>query len=198
LRCELAKRKRRKGVEESSEVLKKRAEQLAQQPDYDSKKKPAALQALLFTLGEQILAIDAKCVKEILNPFVLKWVPFTPKFLAGVVNLRGDIVTVFDMGTLQGKESSEEESEIIVLKYEDMKCGLLVDKADEILAVNDGELLDPVPSDQKISDFVGGTIKKDKHLYQLIDLKKILESDEVAALRNSPNAQDKTIADLIT
>lgn len=193
----MVKRKRRKGIEESPEVLKKRAEELASQPEYDSRKNQPAMLALLFTLGKQIFAIDAKSVKEILNPFALKWVPFTPNFIAGVVNLRGDIVTVFDIGAFQEKANqiSNEESEIIILKYEDILCGFLVDMAQEIIEVNEDELLPPLPTEQKLSNFFSSTIKREKHFYQVIDLKKLLQSEEVAALWRS-SSQDKTATEI--
>lgn len=183
----MSKRKRRKGVEESPEVLKKRAKELAEEHVFQIKERMPAIFALLFNIGKQTIAIDAKFVKEILNPFTIKWVPFTPSFIAGVVNLRGDIITVFDIAELFEIKHKDlnPESEIIILKNTDITCGILVDFSLEIIRVNEEELLESIPSDKKLSSFVNATINKDNKLYQVIDLIKILHFNGVVALSRS-------------
>ena len=191
---DLQKRRRKKGVEESLETLKKRAEELAQESEVDSRIISPTQQALLFNLGKQVFAIYANSVKEILNPFSLKWVPFTPHLIAGVVNLRGDIVTVFDLASLIQKDisDSDSESEIIFLKNEDITCGVLVDRALEIIEVNEEEILEPIFSDNKIIHFLSATIKKGNNLYQVISLKKILQCEDVKALWDSAKEEVAT------
>ena len=181
-------RKRKKGYQESPEILKHRAKELSQPPESEDSRKPPAMRALLFNLGEKIFAIDTQFIKEILNPFSLKWVPFTPKFIAGVVNLRGNIITVFDLKAFQDTNDQQLGSEIIILKYEDLNCGFLVDSTTEIIAANDDEILDPISTDCCLSLFIGYTIKKENQLYQVIDLYKVLSSEEVTTLKKSKDA----------
>jgi len=195
----LVKRKRKRGEVESPEVLLKRAEELAQQAQDGNRKKMPALLVLLFNLGKETLAIDTKSVKEILNPYSLKWVPFTPRFIAGVVNLRGDIITVFDMASLLQKDNHNfgKESEIIILKSDHFICGILVDSSEEIIEVNEEEILEPIPTDNRLTHFLSATIKKQNNLYQTIDINKILHWDDVKALWDSSADQAVTTVEVM-
>ncbi len=65
-------------------------------------------QFLTFTLGKEIFALDIGTVREVLELTSITKIPRTPKFMRGVINLRGHAVPVVDMRLKLGMSKGED------------------------------------------------------------------------------------------
>ncbi len=107
------------------------------------------MKAITFKLGSEHFSIDINLLKEI-KPFSeLKntYVPNAPAQLRGLVNLRGSLVPVIDLGVALNINSSEDKDHnVIILFINSRTIGLLVGPIENILDINEGELEKPPSS----------------------------------------------------
>ncbi|KIN61105.1 Chemotaxis protein CheW [Sulfitobacter noctilucae] len=106
----------------------------------------ANMELLTFRLAEQEYALDIMSVREIRGWTHATQLPHAPAYMKGVINLRGTVLPVMDLGLRLGLPPREENERnvIIVVKSEDVMTGLLVDAVSDIVAVT-GEDLQPPP-----------------------------------------------------
>ena len=104
---------------------------------------------ILFTV-EVSLALDISCVCEILNrPEKLLKPPYALEFVEGILNLRGELITLINPRHLYGFPESETPGQkILIFKKDAQKYGIVVDSVDEIVATTKGMILE-VPAIQR-------------------------------------------------
>jgi len=108
-------------------TLKARAEALAREP---AKAEAAdTVEAVVFRLAHETYAVEARYVREVSRLENLTSLPCTPAFVLGVVNLRGQIVSVIDMRKFFAlpEKGLSDLNRVIVLRSEEMAFGLLAD-----------------------------------------------------------------------
>jgi purine-binding chemotaxis protein CheW len=128
-------------------VLEERARALARAPA----QAPAAgevLEVATFTLADERYGLETAHVREVVRLTDYTPVPGAPGFLAGVVNLRGDILAVFDLRPFLGVAGGGVTglSRAIVLGGARAEFGVLADAVHEVTAVPAGELHEPPAS----------------------------------------------------
>jgi purine-binding chemotaxis protein CheW len=104
------------------------------------------LQVVTFTLGEERYAIETSRVREVVRlGEAYARLPGAPAFVFGAMNLRGEILTVFDLRPVFGvpQRESSDRSRIVVLGTGHAEFGILVDDAHEVLAVRRDHILEP-------------------------------------------------------
>ena len=145
-------------------------------------------------LGSGEYGIEILRVREIIGVMDVTYVPGTPDFVRGVINLRGKIIPVIDLKYKFGLGEAEitEKSCIIVVDVNSngrvIQTGLLVDSVSEVLDVGD-EDIEETPSfgDGVRVDFILGMAKVGDRVKILLDVDKVLSTAEmlqVASLRN--------------
>ena len=89
---------------------------------------------LTFEIDNEEYGVDISNVIEIITMSAITWVPETPDFLKGVINLRGSIVPVIDARLRFKKPEKEYDSLtcIIVVEYENYTVGVIVDTVNEV------------------------------------------------------------------
>ena len=94
-------------------------------------------QWVTFSLNGEIYGIDVMQVQEVLRMTPIAPVPGAPHFVLGIVNLRGNVVTVVDTRVRFGLMSKEpdEYTRIIIVEAQDVVIGLLVDAVAEVVEV---------------------------------------------------------------
>ncbi len=104
---------------------------------------------ILFTV-EVSLALDISCVCEILNrPESLLTPPYALEFVEGILNLRGELITLINPRELYGFPKGERPGQkLLIFRKGDQKYGIVVDSVDEIVMTTKGMILE-VPSIQK-------------------------------------------------
>lgn len=105
------------------------------------------LQLATFWLGELLLGIDIRCIRGINRVGTLTLVPEAPAIVAGVVNLRGEVVTVVDLRTILSLDRAEvtPKTRLLIVQSGTESIGLLVDRVADVVTVST-EDADPLPA----------------------------------------------------
>jgi purine-binding chemotaxis protein CheW len=141
---------------EERAVLEARARALARPPDVADT--AATIEVTVFSIAREEYAIESRFLREVLRLADMTPVPGLPEPLAGVTNLRGEILAVFDLRRLFGIASSgiADLPRLIVLGAEHAELGVLVESVREIRRVAEREL-SPLPLG------VGGAVRDLAH-----------------------------------
>lgn len=136
-------------------------------------------QWVTFRLGDETYGIDVLQVQEVLRVSEISPVPGALSFVIGIINLRGNVVTVLDARHRFGlpPKESDDASRIIVVDAFDKVVGLLVDSVSEVAYVPASEIESPptVGTDDN-AKFVSGVCNREGELLILIDLAKLLNA----------------------
>lgn len=138
-------------------------------------------EVVAFYVGDMLCAIDCSNVLEILNQEQITYVYHAPDYILGVVNIRGQIVTIMDLKNVLDIPPSEQERKkrIIVTKFRDESIGLMVDSVQDILNGEVSTLSNP-PS--HLGSLKGSLIKKilktEENLIAILNTEKILDIKE--------------------
>ena len=144
----------------------------------------AARELIAFRIGEQEFCVDIMSVREIRGWTPATPLPRSPGYMKGVINLRGAVLPIIDLGARFGLRTSEpsERHVIMVAHIGGRMVGLLVDAVSDIIQLTD-EALQPTPdvaSDQ-VKSFVKGLFALDGRLISLIELDRIVPETEAEA-----------------
>ncbi|GAL23117.1 chemotaxis protein CheW [Vibrio maritimus] len=139
------------------------------------------LQWVTFQLEEETYGINVMQVREVLRYTEIAPVPGAPDYVLGIINLRGNVVTVIDtrsrFGLMQGEIT--DNTRIIVIESERQVIGILVDSVAEVVYLRSSEI-DTTPSvgTDESAKFIQGVSNRDGKLLILVDLNKLLSEDE--------------------
>ena len=144
-------------------------------------------QFLTFELNSDIYGINILDIREIIDFGNITRVPMMSEFIAGVINLRGNVVPVVDLALrfsdLPSARTKRSSIVILDVEYEGQKLeiGITVDVVNEVLDVSLSDI-EPTPSfGTKIrTDFISGMGKIDGHLLILLDIENILSVEELS------------------
>lgn len=109
---------------------------------------------LIFVIDDLKLGVDAEFVVEILSSHTATALPLVPSYVCGIFNMRGQIIPVLNIRRRLGKSDNEGENLLIVLNYDNMQIGVLVDAVDQMVEIDDESIL-PMPA-QSMQRFVSG------------------------------------------
>jgi purine-binding chemotaxis protein CheW len=153
------------------------------------KESPEAQQYLTFALGSEMFAVGTLSVKEIIEYGHLTVVPMVPDFIRGVINLRGAVVPVIDLGARFGRSDRNVTRRTCIVIVEipgeegTQDIGVVVDSVSEVLEIPASEI-EPAPAfGARIrSDFIAGMGKVNGRFVILLDVGRVLSMDEIATL----------------
>jgi purine-binding chemotaxis protein CheW len=133
--------------EQARAVLEERARALARVPP-QAPDASEVVPVVTFTLAGERYAVEARCVREVTRVGERTPVPGAPDFLVGVVNLRGEILAVFDLRKFFGLAPGAvtEQSRILVLGGDRAEFGVLADEAHEVGTLRTADVLEPPAS----------------------------------------------------
>ncbi|MFT8458994.1 MAG: chemotaxis protein CheW [Liquorilactobacillus ghanensis] len=94
------------------------------------------MQMILFKLNQQFYLISAASVEEVIDTIEITPVPLAAKWVKGLINLRGAVMTVVGLSELIGVPESKEYKNILIMKKDDKRKGLLIEEVSEILDVD--------------------------------------------------------------
>lgn len=139
-----------------------------------------------FSLEDETYAIDVLQVQEVLKLTEIAPVPGVPDYILGIINLRGDVVTVIDARRrmLLPERAPDDASRIVIIDVDHQNVGILVDSVAEVVRIPP-DAVDPAPAvgNDQTSRFILGVSSTEEGLTILIDLNKLLSDDEWAAMR---------------
>jgi len=139
------------------------------------------IQLACFRIGTEMYALDILRIKEIIRPQRLTPVPKAPAFIEGVINLRGVVIPVIDLRKRfdQPNTDSDRKTRVIICSLAGKILGLMVDEVAEVRRYSRKEV-QPAPKflKGKGAEFFLGVCRRDDDLVMLLDLERILSSDE--------------------
>ncbi|RXJ72936.1 chemotaxis protein CheW [Veronia nyctiphanis] len=148
---------------------------------HEEEVKDEGLQWVTFHLEDETYGINVMQVKEVLRYTEIAPVPGAPEYVLGIINLRGQVVTVIDTRSRFGLSQGEvtENTRIIVIETESQVIGILVDSVAEVVELRASEV-DTTPSvgTDESSKFILGVCNRESKLLILVDLNKLLTDEE--------------------
>lgn len=135
---------------------------------------------LTFKLGTEYFAVEIAYVTEINQMLSIVPIPGTPKYLKGIVSLRGKIIPVIDMRLKLCKPSEQytDRTCIIILSIEGSQTGLIVDAVAEVLLIEE-ENIEAIPEVRASAKghYFQGIGKAGEELILILNCKQILSED---------------------
>lgn len=154
-------------------------------------------QYVTFRLSGQLMGMNILLVREINQLMESTYVHRAPEFIVGLINLRGQIVTIFNLVKRLGmEESAEEQTHNIILKSNfelvsirarekrddlfstDEMVGLRVDEIGDVMEIDD-DRIGPIPANIGHSDhrFLSGVVPLDDELLLILDVGSVLAKE---------------------
>lgn len=143
------------------------------------------LQWVTFHLEEETYGINVMQVQEVLRYSEIAPVPGAPEYVLGIINLRGNVVTVIDTRQRFGLPSAEitDQSRIVIIEADQQVVGILVDSVAEVVYLKQSEIeTAPSVGNEEAARFIQGVCNKNEELLILVDLDKMMTPQEWAEL----------------
>lgn len=153
----------------------------------------------VFFIGAVEFALDIMRIKEIVKPLKITAIPKAPRFIEGVINLRGNIIPIVDLRKRFGVKIPDarlSSERIIITKLNGKIIGLIVDLVTDVISLGKADISPPPEIVKGISaQFIKGLGKVGSRLILLIDLDRILTVSEKISLKSSVKAKgmDKAV-----
>ncbi len=142
-------------------------------------------QWVTFKLGNETFGINVMQVQEVLRIPDIAPVPGAPDYVLGIINLRGNVVTVIDTRQKFGliPNGTDESSRIVIIEADDQVIGILVDSVAEVVELSDS-MIESAPNvgNDESSKYIQGVTSHEKQLVILVDLNKFLGDDELSEM----------------
>jgi purine-binding chemotaxis protein CheW len=143
------------------------------------------VKVIVFRLKDEEYGVEVNQVKSIEKLEHITRVPRTPKFVKGVINLRGVVTPIIDLRNRFGLDESDyaDATRVIIVAVGELEVGLIVDAANDVIDI-------PVNAIEPPPEVVGGVeaaylrgvAKLDKRLLILLNLDKVLSTEEIKQL----------------
>jgi purine-binding chemotaxis protein CheW len=156
-------------------------------------------QYLTFLLADEEYAISILRVKEIIGYDTVTSVPKTPKWICGVINLRGNVVPVVDLAVkfgLGGRPVTKTTCIIIVewrTQTQNTMMGVMADAVSQVMDIATGEIQAAPSFGTRVKvDYLQGMAQMGKKFALLLDIDKVLSGEDSADLRELPLNLERT------
>ena len=129
------------------------------------------MQVVVFKINNEQFAIETNRVQTINDSIQVTKVPMAPSYIKGLINLRGNVISLLDINLLLDipKDASVEEN-IIIVEREDELIGISVDQVDEVIDVEESFLEKSTDSSK---DYIQGVINFQDRIVTLINIDKL-------------------------
>lgn len=135
------------------------------------------LQVVSFRLHNEVYALDILYVQEIIRILPVTHVPLAADWIAGVINLRGQIIPLIRLASRLGLavEPESRSTRFMIVRNREQSIGLVVDEVLEVLRLSSRELETP-PSHLAHRDYLQAVSKQARGMVIVLDLQKVLLS----------------------
>ena len=145
------------------------------------------LQWVTFKLDNETYGINVMQVQEELRYTEIAQVPSAPSSVLGIINLRGNVVTVIDTRQRFGLHNAEitDNSRIVIIEADKQVVGILVDSVAEVVYLRQSEIeTAPNVGNDESAKFIQGVCNKNGELLILVELDKMMTEEEWSDLEN--------------
>jgi purine-binding chemotaxis protein CheW len=145
------------------------------------------MQCVTFELDDETYGINVMQVQEVLRETEVAPVPGAPHYVIGIINLRGNVVSVIDARIRFGLPTIErnEMTRIVVIEAQQQIIGILVDSVAEVVDIKMSEIeTAPNVGNEESSRYIDGVVSRGEKLLILVDLDKLLSEAEWGSISN--------------
>ncbi|MCB1875165.1 MAG: chemotaxis protein CheW [Chromatiales bacterium] len=138
-------------------------------------------QWVTFRLDDETYGINVMQVQEVLRVTEIAPVPGAPAYVLGIINLRGNVVTVIDTRSRFGlpPRDVDDSSRIVIIESDQQVIGILVDSVAEVQELPSSQIeTTPNVGNEESSRYIQGVSSQKNQLLILVDLNKLLTEDE--------------------
>jgi purine-binding chemotaxis protein CheW len=150
------------------------------------------IQVVSFKLGSEEYGVDIAQVQEINRMVAITHVPRAPRFMEGVINLRGQLIPIIDLRTRFEMPRAEhtKNTRIVVSEIGTKRVGMVVDSVSEVLRLGT-DAIEPAPEmiTGVDTEYIRGVGKIEDRLIILLDLARIISSGEKRELETAELAE---------
>ena len=145
------------------------------------------LQWVTFQLENETYGINVMQVQEVLRYTEIAPVPGAPDYVLGIINLRGNVVTVIDTRQRFGLMNADitDNTRIVIIEADKQVVGILVDSVAEVVYLRQSEIeTAPNVGNEESAKFIQGVCNKNNELLILVELDKMMSEEEWSDLEN--------------
>lgn len=132
------------------------------------------MQIIIFTLNDKYYAINTENVEEITTTLSFTNVPNTEDWIEGLINLRGNVITLVNMSKLLLQDEDSSYNNIIIVNVEDGKIGILVKEVMEVVTIDD----EGIEKFNQDDNGIVGTYKLDDRIINITDIYSLMNKKE--------------------
>lgn len=155
---------------------------------------------LTVRLENEMLAVDVSKVREVLDICTITRVPRTPRFMRGVINLRGTVIPVIDLRSKFGMTDTEStiDARIVVLEITldgaQTVAGVLTDSVHEVLDIDHNKIDAPPETGKRWRrEYIKGIGKHNENFILLLDIDKVFSDSGTEMLEKVKSSQEQTV-----
>jgi purine-binding chemotaxis protein CheW len=147
------------------------------------------LQLVTFFIGPDRYGVDIMSVEEIVRLQEVRQIPGAPAYVAGIRNLRGDIVPIVDLHNRfriarpPDSEQGRLQRGLMIVSVADTRIGVMVDRVSNVVAVSSEDVQ---PSPQMVSgigsEYVTGVVHEGEDYMIILDTAKLFSSHELSQI----------------
>lgn len=135
---------------------------------------------LCFSLGGDEFAMPLLSVREVIGVPEFTPIPQAPSYYLGMMNLRGQVISVIDLrGKLGLKGTKNPETSVVIIDLGEHSMGLMVDSVNSVLTPS-ADHISPPPDMARTpaSEFVTAVYRRDDKLILVLDILKVLSRED--------------------
>ena len=139
------------------------------------------LQWVTFRLDNETYGVNVMQVQEVLRYSEIAPVPGAPSYVLGIINLRGNVVTVIDTRQRFGLPPAEvgDNTRVVIIEVDKQVIGILVDSVAEVVYLRQSEIeTAPNVGNTDAAKFIQGVCNKNGELLILVELEKMMSEEE--------------------
>ena len=156
------------------------------QASKNNPKNETTMELATFYVGEALCGMDILKVQEINKLMEMTKIPQAPHYVMGILNLRGQIVTIIDLCKKLGLPSTDvnDESRNIIVSSKGEYIGLLTERISDVVGI-DWEKVEPPPANigGVQGRFFKGVLKTEDRLIGILDVEEVLKDEQLTAGR---------------
>lgn len=159
-------------------------------------------QYLTFRLGKEIYALDVAAARQIVEFSLITQIPKTPKWIRGVINLRGTVVPVLDLKLKfeMGATERTVNTCIIIIEFsldsELFIVGILTDAVQEVFELDTSQIEPPPKFGTKVStEYLRGMGRRGDQLFIILDAQRIFAGRELLKLQEAAAEAEDSAAE---
>ena len=143
-------------------------------------------QLVTFPLGEELYGINIMDVKEIVRVQTIRTIPNAPTYVEGIFNLRSEIIPIinlhkrFHLKRLVTSEEDELLSGFIILDFDGMKLGVIIDRISRVVTIEKEQIQPPPQMFSGIgAEYIYGVVRQENGYLIILDIRDLFNPKEL-------------------